>query len=88
MKGVGAHWGIGAHAGAEELPGGCRPEKKALHTSGDLAGHHPVACRPDTPLPPSHSSSSRLLLQAGRFLRRDGFRAACTTTAWAGVLRV
>eukprot|EP00962_Isochrysis_galbana_P041657 scaffold15363_cov160-Isochrysis_galbana.AAC.1 len=22
---------------------------------------------------------------SGRFLRRDGFRAACTTTAWAGV---
>jgi len=25
---------------------------------------------------------------SGRFLRRDGFRAACTTTAWAEVLRV
>eukprot|EP00962_Isochrysis_galbana_P043349 scaffold16485_cov140-Isochrysis_galbana.AAC.5 len=50
--------------------------KKALHTSGDLAGHH-------SPMPSGHSPSPFPFFpipspSSGRFLRRDGFRAACT----------
>eukprot|EP00962_Isochrysis_galbana_P017489 scaffold5033_cov106-Isochrysis_galbana.AAC.3 len=46
-----------------------------------------VPCRPDTPPPPSHSSPIPSP-SSGRLLRAGGFRAACTTTAWARVLRV
>eukprot|EP00962_Isochrysis_galbana_P036370 scaffold12565_cov121-Isochrysis_galbana.AAC.4 len=47
-----------------------------------------VPCRPDIPPPPSHSSPIPSP-SSGRLLRRDGFRAACTTNSlWARVLRV
>eukprot|EP00962_Isochrysis_galbana_P019477 scaffold5668_cov111-Isochrysis_galbana.AAC.21 len=64
-----------------------RGSKIALLASGVTTGHPLSFSRPDTPPPLTHSFPIPLSffrpLCAG-----DGVRAACTTTAWARVLRV